>query len=743
MSLILRANLSEDFESVDQHTYESSNAEDSLFDWEIPEVSRLNAEALRAVFLKDNGLSPDMSYALALKYMGHGRRILKDESARDILLRLVTSAAQQNNMPSQSLVHHLYGSLQQRMPAEVATRKLAWQSDAVANGAFFLADELNNTDTNLCTKSLQIFHALGGYNRFYAHVDPATVQRILHRPASTIIQQFEASEALNSRGDRLMHLLASTDYSEALSKLLSVLTVEEINSTNNVGETPLYRACMAGNASNVLSLLSSGADPSLAPQRNGLTCLHWLFHFERSDIDSVAENLILRGSTIDAICSESLPMLYYPFKTPTGTPLHWAVHMAAREAVSALLRHNANPAVRDGSDPYAYDRSVRVLDMSLQPDLVHYSISEGPTLGLTSIDVAVQHCDHEILDLLLSNERSIHRDDVDEEGYTALHRLSTSEWCHTKHGSAIWKPLVRGSREAQRRGLEQTVAILVKHGFGLDRLTKPSVRAQKPEFYGQTALMLAVATGQIDVMEVLLDAGAKVDIVNAEGRTAMLSISDDYGRDEEQLQSRIVSLLLANNANTQETDINGYTALLGAAAYRLQGAVDALLSHGANIYDRVTSPTSLNVGWNVFAALAQCELSEAASYDKWLSSILVEHLLPLLASQDSDKARNELIEKADLNDGSLLHYFTSNGLIQSSTLLLEQGAQVNALQKAERYRYRDQRWLRIISYHTPLDIAMKSLKRRRRHQERRYSEKGRRPPSTAKITTRCLTSVAR
>lgn len=718
---------------MDQYTSESSNAEGSLFDWEIPEVSRLNAEALRAVFLKNSGLTPDMSYALALKYMGYGRRLLKDESARDLLLRLVTSAAQQNNMPSQSLIYHLYDSLQQRMPAEVGARKLAWQSDAVANGAFFLTDELNNTDTNLGTKSFQTFQALGGYNRFYAQVDPATVQNILHRPASTIIQQFEASEALNSRGDRLLHLLASIDYIEALSKLLSVLTVEEINTTNDVGETPIYRACMAGNASNVLILLSSGADPSLAPQPNGLTCLHWLFHFERSDIVSVAENLILRGSTIDAICSESLPMLYYPFKTPTGTPLHWAVHMSAREAVSALLRHNANPAVRDGSDPYAYDRSVRVLDMSLRPDLVHYSISEGPTLGLTSIDAAVQHRDHEILDLLLSNERSKHCDDVDEEGYTALHRLSAGQWCHTMHGSAIWKPLVRGSREAQRRGLEQTVAVLVKHGFELDRLTKPSIRASKPEFFGQTALMLAVATGQIDVMEVLLDAGATVGIVNAKGRTAMLSISDDYGLGEEQLQSRIVSLLLANNADIQEADINGYTALLAAASYGLQGAVDTLLSHGANIYVRVTSPTSVHVGWNVFATLAQCELSTAASHDKWLSSILVKHLLPLLASQDSDKVRNELIDKADPNGGSLLHYFTKNGLIQSSTLLLEQGAQINALQKAEKYRYRDQRWLKIISYHTPLDMTLKCLKRRRRYQERRYSEKGRRPHRPRKL----------
>lgn len=625
--LVIRVNRSESF----QHTYDSSREEDSLFDWEIPEVSILNIEALRAVFLKNNGLSPDMSYALALKYMGRGRRLLVDEDARDLLLRLVTSAAQHDNMPSQSLVHHLYDSLQQRMPVEVEARKLAWQSDAVANGAFFLADELNNTDTTLCTKSIQTFHALGGSNLFYAHVDLATSQSILHRPASATVQKLEASEALNSRGDRPLHLLASTENVEGLSKLLSVSTVEEINPTNNVGETPLYRACMAGNASNVLSLLSSGADPSLAPGRSGLTCLHWLFHFERSDIDSVAENLILRGSIIDAICSRSLPMLYYPFKTPIGTPLHWAVHMSVREAASALLRRNANPAVRDGSDPYAYDRSVRVLDMSLQPDLVPCSISEGPTSGLTSIDAAVQYRDHEILDLLLSNGRSRYCDDVDEEGYTALHRLSAGEWCHTMHGSAIWKSLVRGSREAQRRGLEQTVAVLIKHGFELDRLTKPSIRAPNPEFYGQTALMLAVDTGQIDVMEVLLDAGAKVDIVNAKGSTAMLSISDDYGAGEEQLQSRIVSLLLANNADPGGIDINSYTALLRAATYRLQGAVETLLSHGANIHDRITSPSSMHVGWNVFAALAQCELSRAASRDKWLSSILAKYLLPLVS----------------------------------------------------------------------------------------------------------------
>ena len=322
-------------------------------------------------------------------------------------------------------------------------------------------------------------------------------------------------------------------------------------------------------------------------------------------------------------------MPYYPFTLPLGTALHWAVTMSVPQAVISLLNHGAKPSVRDGSDPYRYDKHVRDLDMLVNGTGI--SIPSHITMGLSAIDVSVKNRDHKILELLLSDPSHNDIDDVDEEGHTALHRLDAGEWLHTKHGSAIWNPLFQGIARSPKEALRRTVAILVKNGYDLDKMTSPRpISKGRVKFYPQTALMLAVAKGQLETVETLVGAGADVDVLNNEGRNAITSFSDDYSWDHP-LQSKMLSTLLSVNPNLNSHNIYGNSVLIYMSTSRLFEGVQVLLERGINPSDRNMSKYTFRGGlgrWTMLAICSVCPLEEAPSRDDWLSMILNTYVLP-------------------------------------------------------------------------------------------------------------------
>lgn len=704
------------------------------YEWEIPEVSSVMADGLKTMFLRNpnHALSPDMLYALSLKYIGHGSRLLWDTATRNLLLQLLSTAAQEGHGPSRSLVNRVYDYFGVDAPLEVQEAKIDWISEGVADGAFYLRRELADLDYNHFEEAVEKFRSRGGYNRFYAPFKLETISELLAQAASDHTSSHGPRERLNERGDSPLHLLASINEPEALSILLDLLQIEDVNRRNDMGETPLYRACMSGVTSNVTKLLSRGADASIVPTIDGPTCLHWVFHFDRLDIDILAWELLRHGSSIDAQCKARSAMLHYPFKLPVGTPLHWATEFSAPEAVHALLRLNANPLIRNGEDPYAYDDSIRYLNMIVPLNSILFSKPDTKTLGLSAMDLAVKHRDPEVLDLILSGLSSGIRGEVDEEGYTALHRLTAGQWQHTLYGSAIWNPLVLGRRELQDERVKDTVHLLKHHGFDLNKLTRPRETSDhQQEFYGQTALMLAVAKGQTDVISALLKAGADVDIANERGRTALLCITSEFAvqvdsvqrlRDDS-VQREVLMLLFVANPDIRVRDIKGDTAFLTAAVHQRTVAMELLLAKGAGLYDRVSNHMSSDVGCSALAIAASCKVHNNRVHDKWYASMLKQYMVPLLAGNEGQKARNEILERGDLRGGSLLHYVADHGLADSCAILLAAGAKINPLQR-QGEKSRGERNVKIISYYTPLDTALKSMKWNFRLEIGSFSESG-------------------
>lgn len=690
------------------------------YDWEIPEISMQNAQALRLAFSRNDPLTPEILQAIFMKYIAYGRLLHHKVDIRDLILDLLSTGAQNGCEPLRALIYCVHEHFQVLPSSDVTDVKLLWMSEAVAGGAFFLRKSLQHLDSSLLENAIQRFHKQGGYNRFYAGLSREDLPKILERASLGRKANIDRKASLNGRGDKLLHLLASIPTSDGFEDILKLMDLPGVNALNDHGETALYRACMTGVTSNVLLLLSRGADPSITPSHHGPTCLHWLFHFNPEDIDTIAKELIMHGASVHSRSEQQIPTLYYPFTLPTGTPLHWAVEMSVAEATLALLRQGANPSTRDGRDPYAYDDNVRDLYMSLPPDTTHCSIAEHTTLGFSAIDVAVKNLDHKILEILLSDTSKYGLCDTDEEGYTALHRLDAGEWQHTSHGSAVWCPLFQGPTVARTDSLRKTVATLLRHHFEIDKMTNQKKFSKSSlGFSGQTPLMLAVTRGNTETMKILIDAGANVNVANDEGETALLSLTDDYATDEA-CQSNIVSLLLNANANIRARDSRGNTPFIRAATFRLHKLASVLLDHGADLRDRVMDTTSWQCGWLAIALLAKCRLDKAADHDEWLISQLNSRILPRLAQPESSDLRNELLEKADLDGGTLLHCTASEGLIRSCKILLEAGVSINSLRRREKFR----RGGKVISYRTPLDEAQKNGKHRLKFQLRQFSEQG-------------------
>lgn len=331
-------------------------------------------------------------------------------------------------------------------------------------------------------------------------------------------------------------------------------------------------------------------------------------------------------------------MPHYPFSLPVGTPLHWAVETSVPGAVQALLRQGASPSLRDGSDPYAFDEDVRELDRSLLPNQIHYSIPKIPTMGLSAIDVAVKNRDHEILGVLLQDSSTFDPRDTDEEGYTALHRLNAGEWRYTCRGSAVWSPLFQGSAEIQADSLKKTVAVLLKHGYELNRFTK----TKRPfvllgfDYFHWTALMIAMTKGSSETVKVLIDADADVNIANPEGDTALLLLRDEP-HEEARYHCKIASLLLDANANPHVRDSRGNTPFIRVAGLNRLSAAAALLDHGADVKDRNVDLSASGYGRTAFALftdtrgiLSAQNAEKFEEHDEWLTSQLKTHILPVL-----------------------------------------------------------------------------------------------------------------
>jgi len=118
----------------------------------------------------------------------------------------------------------------------------------------------------------------------------------------------------------------------------------------------------------------------------------------------------------------------------------------------------------------------------------------------------------------------------------------------------------------------------------LEKRVNPNLQNIK----GSTALDLAITEGNLELVELLLEKGANLDLTNEkQGGYSPLMLAAEYGKKD------IVKLLLEKGAKLDLEDSEGLSALQYAIRWKQQDIAELLLTKGAKIPSRVVGDPKL------------------------------------------------------------------------------------------------------------------------------------------------------
>ena len=243
---------------------------------------------------------------------------------------------------------------------------------------------------------------------------------------------------------------------------------------------------------------------------------------------------------------------------------------------------------------------------------------------------------------------------------------------------------------AESGGDTNIVALLVAHRADVNATDR----------HGNTILPLAAGAGQLDLVQLLLDAGADVN--------STMSITVDYDYPFEDLAPytlvqapalnhatignhiEVVKLLIASGADLNQGDQgHNETALHEAALFNHVEIIKILLDHGADPnplvnYKDVETPlhtAALSGILEATEALLDGGADVDAQVDQGLTPMMtvlksgnpavVASIVPLLLDREADPNRLEN------NDNSALHYAARGGHVEAIPILIGHGASID------------------------------------------------------------------
>jgi len=317
--------------------------------------------------------------------------------------------------------------------------------------------------------------------------------------------------APNEYGINPLHLACMNQSANMVSKLLQAGA--NPNTTKWTGESPLMTCANTGTLDAVRDLLDNGADVNAAEITQTQTALMWAAAEKHSDIVAL---LIERGANINAV-SKLIPEAE-PFhvETPGSMGMNFAHTLRFKEytgGFTALLF-----AAQQGDI-----ESMRIL-LDAGADIDFATKEEGSALVIAT---AAGH--EELANYLL--ERGADPNIKDAYGHTPLHfavhrgLLIMNNWAPSETDKYGWA----------RHNLPSLVRTLLQHDadvdprveFALPFLDNPflSRAVEDPaqiEIVGSTPLLLAAASGDIEIMKILIDHGADRNVKTYGGGTLFM-----------------------------------------------------------------------------------------------------------------------------------------------------------------------------------------------------------------------------
>ena len=340
--------------------------------------------------------------------------------------------------------------------------------------------------------------------------DAKTVRSLLGQKADV--------NARSSDGSTALLWLAHWDDAESADLLLKVGA--DANTANDFGMTPLSQACTNGSAEFVRLLLKSGAKPN-TPIATGETPL--MTCAKTGNADAV-RLLIEYGAAVNA-------------KEPaqSQTALMWAAAERHANVVSALIAAHADLKSRSKDGFTAIHFAARVGDLETiqlllaagvdvniqtQPSQtqpgdgdepvvtvgVTRNVRAGGSPGYTPLLVATLRAQVDVALYLLDHGAD---PNIIDAGFTPLHWASTTWEGYAANPVYGFEDPMSGIPDRQAK--LKLVKALLAHGANVNaRMIKrqPSFATGYTDCMGATALLLAASVDDVEMMRILLAAGA-------------------------------------------------------------------------------------------------------------------------------------------------------------------------------------------------------------------------------------------
>ena len=422
-------------------------------------------------------------------------------------------------------------------------------------------------------------------------------------------------------GSTALHWAVNQNHEHVVAALLDAKA--DAKARNRYGFAPIALAASNGNANVLTLLIHAGADP-------------------RASVPGGESAIMTAARTGDPEAIRVLLAAGADPKAPNEagqTALMWAAAANNPAAITALADGGADLAAKTPKGLDALLFAARAGRRAATEALLDAGADIGSTMatGESALEAALVNTHWDIADLLLDRGADPNQADA---GYTALHRVTVQRQIIRGVVASEEAAIPIGSLDVTLDLIRKMIAnsLDVNARMAKDRLKEQRFVNMRDVLFrvGATAFLLAAKEADLELMELLLEAGADPTIPTFDGTTpamvaaGLYSDTGNYGRFVQRgwaghvLKATEMCLDLGNDVNAVN-DV-GDTALHGAA-YR--GALDVaqlLVKHGAKL-DAVDSRglTPLSVATGVYYKMG---ISQKPHVAKFLRSLMAVRGLP-------------------------------------------------------------------------------------------------------------------
>jgi uncharacterized protein len=444
------------------------------------------------------------------------------------------------------------------------------------------------------TSTLLLLSAFAGLAASAETRDSQLVKAARNQDQKAVRALIAQKDDVNARSsDGSTALLWAAHWNDLDAADLLLRAGADANTSNDFRITPLAEACTNGNAALVPLLLKSGANPN-TPIATGETPL---MTCARSGSADAVRMLIEYGAAINA-------------KEPTQnqTALMWAAAERHPDVVKALLDAHADLRANTKQGFTAIHFAARVGDLesvkwflAAGVDVNILTEAEGAanrvtnqlgiaktvgTIGYTPLLVAVVRGQVELALYLLDHGAD---PNILAAGYTPLHWASSQWESFTANPVYGFDDPMSGIPD--RHAKLRLVKALLAHGANVNaRMTKPqpSFAGGYLDATGATPFLLAASANDLEMMRLLLAAGADPKIrtaTNASAIAAAAGLNHSIGEDvvTEAQAMETVHFLLDLGVDPKGESSFGENALFGPAYRGWNRLLAELIDLGVNV----------------------------------------------------------------------------------------------------------------------------------------------------------------